>query len=389
MSDKPRGTSLTRAAKPASGQNSYRNTNENNVVSELGTRHDDRNQQTGLNPSQAAPPNVPVGGQDLNFGWFSMPGARRANAASGREPMNTDSAVGSPGLRNQTSSLQPPGSRCGRQSAAPAANVQVPPSRGGVQHPGQMGFMTPQHPETAPTLDSQGQGSQEGEANRMVVDYSQCDLGHGEGQCKPREPCQGPQPGEASNDPQYPEERVVVDWPMSRTALEAMMRAQSAPRRQFGSEKQPRPGSRACQIPPTPMPPLSWDGYGSTTRPTFASWHDEWHGSHNCKHRTLNDNINFNCNFGYADEGHGTRLRDTNNNMNSELQKLNDPGQDMVLEAYESETLWEQQMNSKSLASKWKLGLKKLFSGLSCLKYLHRLPVKYRRFDHLDTADAP
>lgn len=63
--------------------------------------------------------------------------------------------------------------------------------------------------------------------------------------------------------------------------------------------------------PPTPLPPLSFHGYASNTRPTYKSWRDEWH--QNCRRRDSDQNNNYNNNDDDNDEN-----GNINNNNNSD-----------------------------------------------------------------------
>merc|ERR1719309_1836718 len=72
--------------------------------------------------------------------------------------------------------------------------------------------------------------------------------------------------------PQGPvdDESLIVDWPLSATAQEQIRAVQT--RNQYVDR--PRTQSRSSSAmhgPPTPMPPLNWDGYVDfSARPTFA-----------------------------------------------------------------------------------------------------------------------
>ncbi|RUS73673.1 hypothetical protein EGW08_018555 [Elysia chlorotica] len=226
------------------------------------------------------PPKVYNNSADnLNFGWFSLPRDEQ-NAGGSRHGSRPASVCG-----RKPQSGRPPsqgGAAYGQQGGPPDYNGgNQPGSESNLPPPSRQGY-----PQQKP-IDSQ----------RLVVnhDADMADFERSDHNCQQEyqmhpaaDQCRGQ--GDDSTGQEYQREVEVVDWPLSRAAQEMLMRKAHPPAEPgltFMDKKgtSSRPGSRGGTpsvpaVPPTPMPPLHWDGYKDTNRPTFASWRERWHRDH-------------------------------------------------------------------------------------------------------------
>ncbi|CAG5127183.1 unnamed protein product [Candidula unifasciata] len=89
--------------------------------------------------------------------------------------------------------------------------------------------------------------------------------------CDPREPGFS----QRSHVPASPahDEQTVLDWPLSALAGRCIGNPHSTP------ELHVPPRTPIARLephgPPTPVPPLHWQGYQNYHRPTYATWHSQ------------------------------------------------------------------------------------------------------------------
>ncbi|KAH9504583.1 hypothetical protein Btru_062352 [Bulinus truncatus] len=256
-----------------------------------------------------APQQPHQGNKNMNFGWFSLPGAvpdaeleTRTDRTDQNCPQVPASRAGyPPDIRSnlQSRSANRPPSHmsvmCGQlpQGPPPVSNYVCPPSRSGYR-PRTQQSQIPNYIGCAQQGGANyiGCAQQGGEGvDRLIVESQACEQGQGEGPCLVKD-------GDPESDPNYEPVNAdghILDWPMSSAAQEYMKRVQP-PAASRGH--QARPGTRGCQVPQTPMPPLAWAGYGRSARPTYATWHDEWHKTSTSQHKSayhVGGNMNNSC----------------------------------------------------------------------------------------------
>ncbi|KAK6990004.1 hypothetical protein BgiMline_013271 [Biomphalaria glabrata] len=204
---------------------------------------------------KAVSSNQAQGNKDINFGWFTLPGAvpdselesRADQGDHGLQQAPASRASGypqdiRPNLQSRSASRPPshtgapPGQTNGGLSCGP--NYPCPPPKTSLRPSTQQGQQL--HFGAA----YQGDGS-----DRLVVDHSICDIGQGEGLCPAVDATQ-------SCDDDY----HIIDWPISSIAQKYMKT-----QRQAVAQNKARPGTQGCKVPvpPTPLPPLTFGGYSN------------------------------------------------------------------------------------------------------------------------------
>ncbi|XP_059140584.1 uncharacterized protein LOC131928529 [Physella acuta] len=265
--------------------------NTGRVMSRQGASQPSDVNNSGHSQEQTSADGNPTKQNPLDFGWFSLPPSNEVpQPASNRCMVDGAEDGGVGGTNTARMTPQVPPSRAGYQAAGQtvppsragyqAAGQTVPPSRAGYQASGQT------VPPSRAGYQAAGQASDFPSARPMS--QAQHALGDPTGFAAgdPHEygaqGCEGYAPNQGANlgQGECADENVIIDWPLSRAAQDTVVSAQG--QRATDHQQQRRPASRA--IPPTPMPPLSWGGYNSSARPTFASWRDQWHQAQDSGH---------------------------------------------------------------------------------------------------------
>ncbi|KAK0040716.1 hypothetical protein Bpfe_029873 [Biomphalaria pfeifferi] len=205
------------------------------------------------------------GNKDINFGWFTLPGAvpdseletRADQGDHGLQQAPASRASGypqdiRPNLQSRSANRPPShtGAPPGQTNGGP--NYPCPPPKTSLRPSTQQGQQL--HFGAA----SQGDGS-----DRLVVDHSVCDIGQGEGLCPAVDAMQS-----------CDDDHLIIDWPISSIAQEY-----TRTQRQAVAQNKARPGTQGCKVPvpTTPLPPLTFGGYSKSARPTYETWRDQWH----------------------------------------------------------------------------------------------------------------
>lgn len=267
----------------------------------------------------------------LNFGWFSLP-----RDAQNTGPNGESRPASVSGGRKLRSSSSRPSSHQGREISQPSPfqnDVAQQQTDWNAGH-GQNGAPLPGGSETyLPPPSRQGyapqQQQQPADCQRFVVSDDP-DMANfersGYQQQQQQMVEQDYSRGDNSNDQIPMREIDAVDWPLSRTAQEMLMRERHPPAEpNFALLDKQRPRSRGASpevraIPPTPMPPLHWNGYRGSNRPTYASWREQWHREHAQPHLGYQANHPIGR---HSREQPRTMYRDYNNNNNNEDAKTN------------------------------------------------------------------
>ncbi|GFN93249.1 hypothetical protein PoB_001975500 [Plakobranchus ocellatus] len=242
------------------------------------------------------PPKIhPNAKEDLNFGWFSLSRDEQKNGMSiSFKLMCIDPGSRPASVRGRTQNGNRPESHDGKNQQqdsssvtehkqngglAPTAEAELPPSSRQGQYPQQQ------------QCRKQPGSSKPEDIQRLVVsddpdmaEFEQVDQEQ-QASCGQMQDMLRNQ-GDGTIGQRFPPEVDTVDWPLSRAAKEMIMRQAHPPAEPsltFGDKQcRSRPGSQCCtsQVPPTPMPPLTWNGYKGNSRPTYASWREQWHRAH-------------------------------------------------------------------------------------------------------------